>query len=413
MRSPFRVGVSPGTTSLVVGQPSSGPFTCLGCPPAGLGQVYLNPGSGPFPPCPPDPAVRFATDPWRSPTSFQPAGMRLTVAPPAPIFATRPTQLPVATVTVPSTRTGGAPTLGPKPTIGPNPKPPRLTRDLVVEVPYGTDSSLKGVGTSWGKVALLLGGTFVGGVGTALLLRRISRRAASTPALRGDDGSADDVEPIVDKTTHPSVVEYAMISVLKGKSPAAAAKQAVTKLAGRTNLFLGPGRVAIDADRLEEQLYKRMADSVVASIKQHPPRPDRDVSILGHIGRFFPRPGSAIPQRAYAQIHQHIVEQLGRDPFVEDPMQLAARKLKPLKKPLEGAGPDLMRQWQAIEGWEVSYSDMRYGGHDKVFVRSHPELRELTDRLDATGETYKIVEVKRDPKAKPFIPSPFRAARRR
>lgn len=186
MRSPFRVGVSPGTTSLVVGQPSSGPFTCLGCPPAGLGQVYLNPGSGPFPPCPPDPAVKFAVDPWRPATGFQPAGMRITAAPPAPIFATRSTQSPVATVMVPSTRTGGAPTLGPK---------PRLTRDLVIEIPYSTDSSLKGAGTSWGKVALLLGGAFVGGVGVALVLKRLRpstlRGAQPSESTRYDRDKAE------------------------------------------------------------------------------------------------------------------------------------------------------------------------------------------------------------------------------
>ena len=145
MSYPLRVGVSPGTTSLVIG-------------PAGLGQVYLNPGSGPFAACPPDPAVKFAVDPWRPSTGFQPAGLRITM--PSPSAST-----------VLPTRTGAPVTVGGKP-------------HLVFENVYGTASSLKGAGPSWKATALILGGAFLGGVGVALAVH-FAKRSATPLMLRG------------------------------------------------------------------------------------------------------------------------------------------------------------------------------------------------------------------------------------
>jgi hypothetical protein len=70
----------------------------------------------------------------------------------------------------------------------------------------------------------------------------------------------------VDKSNHPTVVEYAVRDLFKGKSPAAAARFTAKKLSGSENLFLGSGVVDIDPKVLEDNLWERMAASAVSAI---------------------------------------------------------------------------------------------------------------------------------------------------
>lgn len=318
MSYPLRVGVSPGTTSLVID-------------PAGLGQVYLNPGSGPFAACPPDPAVKFAVDPWRPSTGFQPAGLRITM--PSPSAST-----------VLPTRTGAPVTVGGKP-------------HLVFENVYGTASSLKGAGPSWKATALILGGAFLGGVGVALAVH-FAKRSATPLMLRearlSQDLSGDEEEEAapVDKTEHPSVIEYAAISLIKGKSPTAAAEYTVKKLAGRTNMFLGPGTVEIDSKRLESLLYDRMAESAIQSMRKWPPKEGK-ARLVGYLQKYFPdKAGAAraIPQKTYVEVTKRIVSELGTNPFTDDPATLAIFKLKPLSGVnFQGTRPYTKAEWARFE----------------------------------------------------------------
>lgn len=306
MSHPSRVGVSPGTVSLVIGQSGlrGGAFDCLG-------QHYLNPGSGPFALCPPDPAVKFAVDPWRPSTGFQPAGLQITR--PAPSAAT-----------VLPTRTGAPITTGGKP-------------QLVFEVPYATSSMLKGAsGSSWKTVAVILGGAFLGGFSVGLAIHFAKRSAAPLMLREAKHLSGDEDRESVptDKTDHPSVVEYAAISLIKGKSPSAAAEYTAKKLAGRTNMFLGPGIVEIDAKRLEALLYDRMAESAIESMRKWPPKEGK-AQLVGHLGKYFRHTAGgaarAIPQKTYVEVTKRIVSELGTNPFTDDPATLAIFKLKPLK----------------------------------------------------------------------------------
>lgn len=73
---------------------------------------------------------------------------------------------------------------------------------------------------------------------------------------------------VVDKSEHPTVIEYAVQEMFKKKSPRAAARATAKKLAGSENLFLGGGVVEIDATRLEQALWQRLADHTL-QMRQH------------------------------------------------------------------------------------------------------------------------------------------------
>lgn len=64
----------------------------------------------------------------------------------------------------------------------------------------------------------------------------------------------------VDRSTDDNVVQYAVITLMKGKSPASAAKSTAKKLSGGQNMFLGPGISIIDPDKLEKAIYEYLMD---------------------------------------------------------------------------------------------------------------------------------------------------------
>lgn len=76
-----------------------------------------------------------------------------------------------------------------------------------------------------------------------------------------------------DHSAHPTVVEYAVQSIFKGKSPTAAARHTASRLAGGTNLFIGGGheKVSIDPKKLEAAIWDRVVEHAVASAKRVKP----------------------------------------------------------------------------------------------------------------------------------------------
>lgn len=63
----------------------------------------------------------------------------------------------------------------------------------------------------------------------------------------------------VDRSDDPTVVEYAIREVMKGKSPAVAAKTTAKKLSGGQNMMIGPGVTIIDEAKLETAIWDRFA----------------------------------------------------------------------------------------------------------------------------------------------------------
>lgn len=134
----------------------------------GFGKAWLDPGSGPFPPCPPDPRVVFCTDPFR-PASTTPEMYR----------GAGPTGIGPAAcsgfVIAPPGKENGkpSPTSVRIPTAG--------TRIIEVQNPYGSEGgfkdgiSLRGAspfGIKWSTLAIVLGGAIAGGAGLALWASR-------------------------------------------------------------------------------------------------------------------------------------------------------------------------------------------------------------------------------------------------
>lgn len=131
-----RVGVSPGTMALLIsgGSPRR----------ADLGRHWLDPGSGPFPPCPPNPTFEWITDPFK------------------PASTTPPSYPGIGPVTASS-----AP-----PEAGP--------RAVQVMIPYASEGQMKGIalsgaspfGVKWSTAAFIFGLALFGGAGLAFATSR-------------------------------------------------------------------------------------------------------------------------------------------------------------------------------------------------------------------------------------------------
>ena len=79
-------------------------------------------------------------------------------------------------------------------------------------------------------------------------------------AARDKSGLTDSVG--ADRSTHGTVIEYGAREMMKGKSPAAAAKATAKKLSGAANAFLGSPTepVYIDPAALEDALWTRLVE---------------------------------------------------------------------------------------------------------------------------------------------------------
>lgn len=112
----------------------------------------------------------------------------------------------------------------------------------------------------------------------------------------------------VDKSTHPTVVEYAIQFLFKGKSVEAAVKETIKKLSGSQNMFLGNGVAVINSDPLREAVWGRLVDYTIESLGRIKPGKE-EYAIDGTIQYF--RQSVKIRE----QLKRMVVEKLGRNPF--------------------------------------------------------------------------------------------------
>jgi hypothetical protein len=133
-------------------------------------------------------------------------------------------------------------------------------------------------------------------------------------ALRRRYGRAEGV----DQSTNSTVVEYAVQEMLKGKSPAAAAKRTVKKLSGGTNMFIGPGVVQIDPKALEAALWDRMAETAIKVLPQY--AAGKEHYVLGGTLLRFSQTALGIPAKPAmrARLKALIVEKMSNNPFTSD-----------------------------------------------------------------------------------------------
>lgn len=114
-----------------------------------------------------------------------------------------------------------------------------------------------------------------------------------------------------DRSTHSTVVEYAIQELFKNKTPKKAAEITAKKLSGGPNMFLGvhpPDVVKIDPRLLEDAVWDQMIDLVlkgVASFKADKVHWALDSAIQ----HFRQKPN----QRA--ELKRRVIARLGRDPF--------------------------------------------------------------------------------------------------
>lgn len=114
-----------------------------------------------------------------------------------------------------------------------------------------------------------------------------------------------------DRSTHPTVVEYAVQNLFKNKSPKAAAAATAKKLSGGPNMFLdvhAPDVVKIDVSQLESAVWERMVDYTLKGVASF--KADKAHWALdGALQHFHQRPNLR------AELKRRVIERLGRDPF--------------------------------------------------------------------------------------------------
>lgn len=127
--------------------------------------------------------------------------------------------------------------------------------------------------------------------------------------------ASEDIE-VVDKSTHPTVLDYAVVYMQKGKSPSVAAKLTAEKLSGGTNYFLGNGVVSIDPKVLEDALWDRMANDVITAMPKFKEGKE-DFALGGTLDLYGQAKGPmrTINPKQEAELRKRVVKKLGRDPF--------------------------------------------------------------------------------------------------
>lgn len=114
-----------------------------------------------------------------------------------------------------------------------------------------------------------------------------------------------------DRSTHATVVEYAVHQMFKGQSPKTAAKTTAKKLGGAENIFIGPGIVEIDPIALEAALWDRLVVFVTEGILKVKPGFEH-YALDGAIAHFQQKPSIR------AKLKKLVVTKLGGDPFPHD-----------------------------------------------------------------------------------------------
>lgn len=115
-----------------------------------------------------------------------------------------------------------------------------------------------------------------------------------------------------DHSQHPTVVDYATQTMMRGKSPAAAARATAKSLGGVSNLFISPvDPVQIDPAKLEEALWNRLVEFTVQGMSSMKAGFEH-YALDGTIAHFH----QAAKIRAI--LKDRVIAQLGQDPFVND-----------------------------------------------------------------------------------------------
>jgi hypothetical protein len=114
-----------------------------------------------------------------------------------------------------------------------------------------------------------------------------------------------------DRSVNPTVVEYAVQDLFKGKSPAAAAKATAKKLSGTDNFFIGPGVSTIDPKGLEAALWQRLAEFAAKGATSFKAGKEH-WALGGTITHFHQKSTIRAPLKAA------VIALLGRDPFTAD-----------------------------------------------------------------------------------------------
>jgi hypothetical protein len=121
-----------------------------------------------------------------------------------------------------------------------------------------------------------------------------------------------------DHSSDPTVLEYAMQTIQKGKSPSAAAKSTAKKLSGTSNLFIGgSGQVSIDPKKLEAAIWERMVAQV---IKWGVTGKDPSSSLISAANYYKQMPDwtpgwKPLETKYVLELRKKVVEKLGHDPF--------------------------------------------------------------------------------------------------
>lgn len=90
----------------------------------------------------------------------------------------------------------------------------------------------------------------------------------------------------IDRSTDPTVVEYAVRELFKNKGPAAASRFTAKKLSGQENPFLGPGVTVIDPASLEGALWSRLVEHAVSGMAHMKPGFEH-VAIGATVNQFY------------------------------------------------------------------------------------------------------------------------------
>jgi hypothetical protein len=116
----------------------------------------------------------------------------------------------------------------------------------------------------------------------------------------------------VDRTSNPTVIEYAVCCMIqKGKSISAAAKHCAKNFTGYENAFFGPGVAFIDEKELAGLLWDRMVDVTIKSISKLKEGKEH-FALGGTLTTFSQKP------KLRDELKCRVIAKLGSDPFTSD-----------------------------------------------------------------------------------------------
>jgi len=121
-----------------------------------------------------------------------------------------------------------------------------------------------------------------------------------------------------DRSTHSTIVEYAVQEMIKKKiPPETAAKTTAKKHSGSENIFFGPGMTLIDPRPLTEALYDRLVGEVIKSIPRMKPGMGH-FALDGVVQRFYGWPPKPFVKKVRAKLKELVTRRVGGDPFPND-----------------------------------------------------------------------------------------------